>query len=66
MNDKEPAICVCGHLEENHDANKKCFVLGCKCKRFFKTSKKDPDWMYKPILKTNTHADYDGNKIETE
>lgn len=28
--------------------------------------KDDPDWIYKPILKTNTRPDYDGNKIEAE
>jgi hypothetical protein len=26
----------------------------------------DPDWIYKPILKTNTHTDYDGNRINEE
>lgn len=26
----------------------------------------DPDWMFKPILKTNTRTDYDGNQIEFE
>lgn len=24
----------------------------------------DPDWMYKPILNTNTRTNYDGNQIE--
>ena len=28
--------------------------------------KDDAEWMYKPILKTNTHTNYDGNKIESE
>ena len=26
----------------------------------------DPDWMYKPMLKTNTRIGTDGNKIEAE
>lgn len=28
--------------------------------------KQDPDWMYKPILKTNTRTNYDGNEITQE
>ena len=29
--------------------------------------KNDPDdWMYRPILKQNTRADYDGNQIESD
>ncbi len=26
----------------------------------------DPDWMFKPILKTNTKTDYDGSKIDAD
>ena len=26
--------------------------------------KESSDWMYRPILKTNTRTDYDGNQIE--
>lgn len=28
--------------------------------------KDDPDWMFKPILKTNTRTEYDGNKIDMD
>lgn len=26
----------------------------------------DPDRMYKPLLRTNTHTDYDNNKINAD
>jgi hypothetical protein len=26
----------------------------------------DPDWMYRKILKPNTHADYDNNRINED
>ncbi len=26
----------------------------------------DPDWMFKPLLNTNTSTNYDGGKIEQE
>jgi hypothetical protein len=25
--------------------------------------KSDPDWMYKPLLRTNTKTNYDGNEV---
>jgi hypothetical protein len=37
-------------------------------KKLYKYTKKitDPDWMFKPLLNTNTRTNYDGSKIEQE